>query len=472
MSAVVSPPSPPPGSAPGPAPDPGLRDPWQRHRIAPGFRQEALERGLLLRSCTSGPDPIGAHTALLAGAMGIGEQVAISEDRALRASEGSRLQALMPSTSLTIVTPGLGRALMEAYGPHPGSYLLARLPRPAGRPPWGSLRAGQRVRFHAVSPRGVYAGSSPTRIHRSLRRDARLGDPEQRPGAEGVLLSALLLSDLIASLGAWSDPMLGEPMPRSPTFEAIPTVLPRPDHDLPSGLSVLIVGGGGALAHAFLEALAVDPLLRTCLAGGRLALVDPDAFSTSNLSRQTLAGGPHRLGMPKAATTAMSLRAMPGMHAVEISGVDAAFNEAQIERFRPDVVCLFADNWAARAQAWRAVRARLGTLVLQAGTSFSFGAVRAVLVGGGRCLDCGPEGLARAAEQEAREQAARNSCSEEITPSNVLSNALAGALAAVALKRWAAGWGVDSRETFVNWSLPARIAWGRPNPPCACWRSP
>jgi hypothetical protein len=427
---------------------------------------------LLLRASAAGPDPVAAHTALLAGAMGVGEQVAISRDRALRAAEGSRLQALMPGAAQAFATPELGRALVQAYADHPAAYLLGHLPHLPDHRLYKPLVAGQRARFHACSPLGAYASNDPARLRRALRRDERLGDPGQRPGAERVLLAALLLSDLLAALQVWTDPMLGEPMPRSPGLEAIPTILCAPGHTPPTRLSVLLVGGGGALGHAFLEALAADPFLRTCLRGGRVVLVDPDAYATSNLSRQTLAGGRHRLGMPKAAVTAASLQALPGMGEIEIVPVGAAFDEEHVDRFRPRVIGLFADNWAARLQGWRAVRDRPGTLVLQAGTAFSFGAVRAVGVGEGCCLDCGPETLARAAEQEAREQAARASCSAEITPSNVLSNAIAGAIAALCLKRWAAGGGVDPAETLVNWSIPGRVARGRPYRPCACWRTP
>lgn len=249
-----------------------------------------------------------------------------------------------------------------------------------------------------------------------------------------------------------------------------------PTDSLRKNICILLVGGGGALAHNFLEAVLVDRDLRQALQGGRIIICDPDSYELSNLSRQTLAAGAHNLGRSKSVVTAETfLKRWQASDAPEVVPVPALFQESMVAEHGSDIVGLFPDNLAARASAWTAALARgPGTMVLFGATEFTFGRARAYVSGSSKCcLDCGPEELCRTAEeeraQEARSGPARNGCGAEITPSNVLTNAIVGALCARELRRFLRTGHVADRGYTVNWGLPERFLAGRDLPACSCW---
>jgi molybdopterin/thiamine biosynthesis adenylyltransferase len=319
-------------------------------------------------------------------------------------------------------------------------------------------------RNYSYGPVGVVVATSPERAIKGAHREAG----SSGAGAEAVLAAACILADALAAAGAYCDPFDAEPMPRAPEWELFQAARNRsvPRH----GVTLMIVGGGGALAHAFLEAALADPWLKQALSGGTLALVDPDSYETSNLSRQTLAGGPHNLGRKKAEVTAEELLARwTGCEPPRVVPVADPFARTMVSWLEPDAIGLFPDNFAARTEAWQAARARQGRLVMFAGTEFTHGLFRAALTGSGCCLDCGPEGLAQAAAREAETNAARASCSAEVTASNVLTNAIVGALAALNLRRWLLESTVRAAQRIVTWMLPERIAPGPELPQCRCW---
>lgn len=458
----------PTGAPPRPLPE---ADPYARHRIAPGFQQSALSTTTLalLPAGTAG-DPVGDHLMLLAGAMGIETQWLVGDPHAVCLDGLSRLLLLNPAVRPSVISRDLAEDL--ARGSSQTIFTVADLTgiaaeQLADRLPSG-LISGHSYRYYAYGPAGVITGYSPENVIKGAHREAS----STPAGAEAALAAACVLADILAATGAYIDPFDGAHMTRSPQWELFRTAVGR---NVPRrGLKVLIVGGGGALAHAFLEAVLADPWLGLALSGGSIVLVDPDSYETSNLSRQTLAGGPHNLGRKKAEVTAEEVRARwTGPEPPRVLPIAERFDPAMVTALEPDVIGLFPDNFAARAEAWQSVRDRRGRFVMFAGTEFTHGLFRAVVTGSGCCLDCGPEGLDRAAAREREAHAERTaspvSCGAEVTPSNVLTNAIVGALAALHLRSWLLKNVVARAQRIVNWMLPERIAWGLEFPPCPCW---
>jgi len=457
------------------SPAPSADERYSRHRLAPGFDQSALVSRALFRFSlgATGADPVGDHLGRLAAAMGVERQtVAAAAPERASVRSATRSMLLNPRVQIDLVTLELGVALAraEVAAGRPPFVVISLPPDPASAVERGAALAARlpeaAVRFVARQGGAVVVGDQAGPV---ARRGAALGAGEEGilAGLHGVEAAAHLLGDFLAVVGAWTD-RGGAPMPRAPELEVFQACAGAAPPE-PRPLCLLLVGAGGALAHGFLEATLEEPVLRAALAGGRLLLVDPDQYDGSNLSRQTLAEGPHRLGQPKAAVTAAVLRDRWGSGAPELLPIVERFEPRLLDEHRPHAVGLFADNLAARALATRALGAHPGSLILNAGTEFTLGHARAVAVGErGLCLDCGPEALAEAAEEERRQEAGRASCAQELTASNVLTNALTGALSARQLARYLAGEGVEPRQRWVNWRLPARTAAGPLLPACAC----
>jgi len=289
-------------------------------------------------------------------------------------------------------------------------------------------------------------------------------------GLRGVEAAGHLLGDYLAAAGAYVEAPFDEPMPRAP--EVLELRLEAVSPRRPERLSLLLVGGGGALAHAFLEALLQEPTLARAV--GQLVLIDPDAIELSNLTRQILYAGAE-LGEPKASATARAVvtrRATdPGAPPPAVVAVPAPFHPEHLERFRPDVVGLFPDAFAPRSAAFACLKHRApGVLVLDGGAEFTYGTFRSLVVGrDAPCFDCGPEELDRMAAAERRERAARAGCGQERTPSNVLTNLFAGVLAARAVATYLASGAVPRAQHVVNWMLPERLHLGPELPGCSCW---
>ncbi len=447
---------------------------YTRQLIAPGFRQAALERRLVCLS-PGRLDPALHHLALVAGAMGVTRQtLALPAPRCAPLAGPARLLRLNPSVALEIVSLDLGLALCAPEDPE-GPYVVADV-TDAPRTFAASMRrlgkrAPERVRFFARGRDSIVIGRSLREVRAQAGRPPVASLASTAPlGLHGVEAAGHLLGDYLAAARAYDDPALDEPMPRAPELLEIrpATAIARP----PAPLTALLVGGGGALAHAFLEALLHEPPLARAL--GRLVVVDPDAVELSNLSRQILYAGAE-LGEPKAAATA---RAFTGRRAAdagapppEVVAVPSRFAPEHLQRFRPDVVGLFPDAFEPRAAAFAHLkRGAPGVLVLDGGTEFTYGTFRSVVIGAGApCLDCGPEELDRSAATERRERARRAGCSQESTPSNVLTNLFAGVLAARALAAFLTSGAVPPAQEVVNWMLPGRLHRGPALPACGCW---
>jgi hypothetical protein len=478
------------------------QDRYSRQRAERTFDQSALSAGPLFWFAGRQADPLAGHAFMLAAGMGaVRQTIASSDSGSLDLGTVARSMTLSPWLYPDIVPDEIALQLIEALiqsGERP--YALVRVDSDtlatAGR-----LEALKRdapnlaVRYHLRSAGGVVTGSDFDQV---LRRGLDPAAPrlplvegEGDLGAHGVLAAAHVLADYLAHVGAWRCPWNhNEPMPRAPDMLAIEEAAPpgrkgsrraRPARNRLRGraLTVVLVGGGGALAHAFLEAVLRDPVIRLSI--GRLVLVDPDRYEESNLSRQTLAGGPFNLGMEKAQVTRKELTRLWRQYAAtppEMVSVTERFSPEIFERWRPDVLGLFPDNFRARSAALRAARRFPGCLVLAAGTEFSLGWARTVQVGGrtSACLDCGPEMLRQAAEQEEQDEqrgaGGNASCAAEITPSNVLTNAIAGATAAVHLRRYLVqpGYRPDPYQVLINWALPERAIAGPRLPGCRCKR--
>lgn len=441
---------------------PGQLDLHARQRLAPGFDQGALGGITLLRFSGDGPDPIGDHVSLLAGVMGVGRQLVSCQRQQANLERLGRLMVLHPGASLSLASPELCCQLSRTHGEGARYFALVRVGRggECGAPP--ELNRAVPARYYTVTRDSVVMGDSLEQVQGAARRTTRRSNRQH--SAEGVLAAGLLLGDLLAAGEVYRSPLTDRWMPRAPDVQQLLVCSSRRGG---RRARVLLVGGGGALSHAFCEAVLADSVLRRCLGRGQLILVDPDQYELSNLSRQTLAGGQFNLGQEKSVATSQELLALWSGHAPRVERLSEPFCARMIEEYQPQVVGLFPDNFAARHAAWAATRALPGRLVIHAASEFTYGVMRAVVTGRGCCLDCGPEELTAAAEEEAQQQAARQSCGQEVTPSNVLSNALAGALAAVELKRFLTTKEASPQQTVINWGLPRRLA-AEAVAPCSC----
>jgi len=447
---------------------------YARQLIAPGFQQAALERRLVCLS-PGRLDPALHHLALVAGAMGVTQQtLAQPAPRDISLETPARLLRLNPGVALELVSLDLGLALCapeETEGP----YVVADVTTTTRTFTTSVRRLGKRapdrVRFFARGRDSIVIGRSLREVRARAGRAPGVSPAIAAPlGLHGVEAAGHLLGDYLAAARAYDEPPFDEPMPRAPELLEIRPVAAISGPARP--LTVLLVGGGGALAHAFLEALLHEPMLARSLR--RLVVVDPDAVELSNLSRQILYAGA-QLGEPKAAATARAFAARrvtdPGAPPPEVVAVPSRFVAEHLERFRPDVVGLFPDAFEPRAAAFAHLkRGAPGVLVLDGGTEFTYGTFRSVVIGAGApCLDCGPEELDRSAAAERRERAGRAGCSQEHTPSNVLTNLFAGLLAARALASFLASGAVPPAQDVVNWMLPGRLHRGPELPACGCW---
>lgn len=445
---------------------------YARQLIAPGFQQAALERPLVCLSAGP-PDPILDHLALVAGAMGVTRQtLALPHPRSASLAGPARLLRLNPGVDLNIVSLELGLALCEPNGGE-SPYVVADV---TGAPRAFSTqvrrlatRAPDRVRVLARGRDAVVIGVSVREVRARAGRATAASVPASL-SLQGVEAAGHLLGDYLAAAGAYAEPPFDEPMPRAPELlELRGEAVTRRRQER---LTVLLVGGGGALAHAFLEALLQEPALARAVR--RLVVIDPDAIEISNLSRQILFAGAE-LGEPKAAATAraVSIRRAndPGAPPLEVVAIPAPFDPEHLERFAPDVVGLFPDAFAPRSAAFARLKHHApGALVLDGGTEFTYGTVRSLVVGtSAPCFDCGPEELDRMAAAERRERAARAGCGQERTPSNVLTNLFAGVLSARALASFLASGAVPRAQHVVNWMLPERLHRGPELPGCGCW---
>jgi len=439
------------------------RDRYARQRQAPGFRQEAMHDATYIR--WDGPgDPVAEQVALQAAAMGVEAQLVLSGGARLPAGTGRRAMLLNDDARIWPATPALARAVLKSEPSRKGFAVL-------------DLRNEDRARefpldvptfFHARTDERIVFGSDPDAVRD--RAGGRPGSYERpHPGAEVILVASFALADLLASVGAYISPLDDDPMPRAPAVDEIPVLAGTPRIE---GLVLTIVGAGGALGHAVLEAILADPVLCAALDGGEIRLVDPDVYELSNLSRQTFAGGAHNLMREKAVVTAEEVRGrLPGE--TRVVAVPQRFAPEMVAGDQaPGAILLLTDNFPSRAEGWNAVRHNPGTFVGFAASETTQSCARAVIVGRGACLDCGPEELARMAERaRARDDArAAASCSAESTPSHIASNALASAHLALELKRAVLFDEVDPRQRLFSWELPNRTVPSLENAqPCGCW---
>ncbi len=444
---------------------------YHRHLIADGFQQRALNRGLV---CISNrrPDPVLSHFMLTAGAMGAVDQVLGCPDPTGGDLSGpTRLLRLNSEVRMRIATPELAIALTRSFRRvepfvvidvgAPATGIHGYLPRVQRL---GS-QSRDRVRYLARGTRSIVVGNDPFVV----RELAGPADPATSLGLHGVAAAGVLLGDFLAASGAYTDPLLEEAMPRAPETVELPRadLAPRCRH------SILLQGGGGALAHAFLEAILAEPNL--CRAVGQLAIVDPDTVELTNLTRQLLYDGA-QLGQRKAVATAREFARRcaieTGQDPPTVFPVSRPFDAEHIDRFRPTVVGLFPDRFGPRSDAFQSLRnSERRCLVLNGGTDFTYGSLRSLVPGPGApcCFDCGPEELALSAARERRQHAIARGCGHEHTPSNVLTNLMVGALAARALAAFVSDAEVPRGQQVVNWMLPERVHEGAGLPACRCW---
>lgn len=461
-----------------------LDDLYARQVIEPGFDQDLLgEKTLIAFAADFGLDPVASALLTLLTTLGVFRTtLACHEPRRVDLSSAKRAMRLNPRSEVLVVPTRVAlrqvETLLEAGSPPYVSVAIST--NDYARHPLQRLVNDQPattpVRYHAVREGGIVLGSNHDAV---ARRAAGLGPP-LAPGLLGgaavVEAAARIALDYLALSQVWESPRCPGGMPLSPDPIVLPaTPAPRTE-DAPSGLTLLIVGGGGALAHGFLEALLQDRLARAALRGGRIVIVDPDSYELSNLARQPLAGGLENVHGPKAEVTAASLRERWGADsaAPNIVAVPEPFSAEHAARFDPHVVCLFPDNFAARAEAQKAFWNRRGVLVISAGTSFTYGQVRATVLGEEHrcaCFDCGPESLTAAAVAERIRQMHRASCAREITSSNVLTNALAGSIALQVWNRVLSGLGAESAQRLIAWEVPERVVRGPELPACDCRRT-
>lgn len=434
---------------------------YDRHR-APGYMHARVSSMCLVRFVGRSADPVGDHLSLLAGCMGVESQLCAGPRPDLAAL--ARPLALNPRVWLQPVSRGLATALIAG---HPAGRLYVAVDMTDVRDPseLPSIPDGVPRRYYRRTPFGVVHASTPLPL---LDLSVPRGSVRRRT-AEHTLAAAEILADLVASARAWTAPLSGEPMPKAPLLVSLAG---RPPRARRKRLTVLLVGVG-ALGQAWLESLLADDTVRRALRGGRLVLVDPDVVSESNLSRQTLSQSPGRVGESKVRVVAEEiLGRWRGGGIPVISGVCQPIDAALIRSSDPDVIGLFTDDFRSRSLAYNAAKERPGRLVLMAGTEFTFGLGRAVETGRGLCLDHGPEELG----DEAAVETAARPCGEG-PPANVLTNALLGAEMLLAMRRWIGGGGVpvsnarngeQTRQTQVDWALPARHGQGPVLGSCDC----
>ena len=451
---------------------------YHRHHIEPGFSQSALAENPLIRISDDRPDVLGDHLQLLAAVMGVHRQM-----RCCDAYEGVDLttieRALVINSQVTI----------SVLPPEHGIVEARRAVRARARPfvvvdalrcskrvlnevaaLRGDLPAGS-VRYYAVRPHGVALGSTETQVTRAANRLGRFGRLAKHPGAHTIEAAAHVLGSYLAQVGAYRHPATNSPMPPAPPLQLLPAT-PRLGRCRRSRRFRLMIVGAGALGHAALEAILTDEGARTCLR--ELVVIDPDHFSESNLSRQTASGGPHNIGRPKALVTKETVLRLWGQApAPSVVAVQDRFQPRHLDQYEPDVIGLFTDSFQSRAEVVEAVKDRCRPVVLcHAGTEFTFGSVRLVAVGHGPaclCFDCGQEGFSAGAREEVERSRQSAGCGDEITSSNVLTNALAGAVSMQQLMHFWLEATIDAPRT-INWRAPARVVEAPSLPPCDCLR--
>jgi molybdopterin/thiamine biosynthesis adenylyltransferase len=444
---------------------------YSRH-AAPGFHQSALSAPLVLISARE-LDEVGDAVAARLTAMGVERVVLASRSPMYRDMTAvGRAWRLNPNVIVDNTSIDLARDMTMSFcrsNPSALPYVLVDLSeRPdeliaeLGR--WPAVPTLYYARRDSV----VAIGHSPQQTWRHLADRAARGT--ELSGGQHIFAACHIAADYLAAVRAYESPLDGW-MPRArplASYDA-PATSARRD-----GQTAMLIGGGGALGHALLEAVLADPVLRRSLAGGRIVIVDPDTYAESNLSRQTLAGGVENVSRKKAIVTAEELqRRWPGDDCPRLVSDAQRFQPAMLDWYRPDVVALVADNFAVRSRAFDRARKLDESLVLCAGTEFTYGQARAVIVNRSRtCFDHGPEQLWASARAEETAESQRTSCAREITPSNVLTNAIAGAVLAGEWRRHVAGWRVSPSQTLINWSMPERAMVGPPVPTCDCWPPP
>jgi molybdopterin/thiamine biosynthesis adenylyltransferase len=454
---------------------------YHRHHIEPGFRQPALARNPLIRIGGDRPDVLGDHLQLLAAVMGVQRQMRCCDSyESVDLVTLERALVLNPPVTIPVLPPELGiaearRAARAGVQPFVAVDALGCSKRALGGV--AALRAELptgSVRYYAVRPHGAVLGSDEGQVTRAANRLGRFCRLAKRPGAHTIEGAAHVLGSYLAAVGAYRDPVMKSPMPPAPDLELL-AATPRLNQCRRSPRFNLMIVGAGALGHAALEAILMDEGARTCL--GELVVIDPDHFSESNLSRQTVAGGPHNLGRPKAvATKETFLRLWGEVPAPSVVAVEDRFQPRHLDQYEPDVIGLFTDNFQSRAQVVEAVKARSRPVVLcHAGTEFTFGSVRLVPVGHGPacvCFDCGEEGFSAGAREEHErfeQRRQEGGCGDEITSSNVLTNALAGAVSIRQLMHFWTETVMDAPR-IINWRAPTRVVEGPSLPPCSCLR--
>jgi molybdopterin/thiamine biosynthesis adenylyltransferase len=273
----------------------------------------------------------------------------------------------------------------------------------------------------------------------------RRGEPLQ-PSAETPILFGELLNALAAEAVAFERPdPCGTPLTlsRAPACARIP-LAPSKLPALLRPVRLLVAGGGGAIAHQSLLAVALDPSLRAILArpGALVVVVDDGVVEESNRSRQYY----DRADVPKAPATAAWLRTLlPG---VPVEAVQGPVDAAAFARFRPTHVVSSLDSWGRSGRLLLAELCRDCRSVeeLHAAGSDPFGGMtRTLYRASGACqLRHGAERLL------SRGESRRRSCADSPQPSSVIPQLLVGGLLAVELRRSIGREIVDPRGFVVN----------------------
>ncbi len=449
---------------------------WSRLQHAPGFDLEAQREAVLFHYTRPG-DRVSDHLLLRAGGMGVGRILVTgpSVSQHARAESTGRLASTTPAVA--------SRALSQALWEHRLRHAARQGPAAAvihlGN--WLPLRTKLDLpddvprRFYCCSASGIHIGSSPAAVAEAMREHHVRAAPG-RLGLERLLAAALLLGFAEAAFGVWTCPRTSKRMPMPPRRESLLPLVPSGRiHPVP--IDTLFVGAG-ALGHASSEALVRDPINLRSMRGGRHVVCDGDHYEEHNLPRQQVAtrADIHR---NKARVVVENLRSFFGLDPrIELIAEPRHFEPEMIERHfadrdRPLVVVVGTDTAASRKLVNDAVRERPGTLVVNMGTTFTYGQTRSVIVGEGCCPECGPEMMSTMVRAEARlrerRRARAGGCSAEFTPSNILTNFVVGCLAMRDVKRFVLGLPPLAGEQRVSWAHPSRVDVQPAPAPCGCW---
>ena len=310
------------------------------------------------------------------------------------------------------------------YAPvYPAAYVAMTTPQPrvwvidAGDPRYDGVEPDNEPVFYyseGRSPGGsdfIAIGFGRKAVARE-RKGTPAGDRAEVPA-----VCAQLLTGIFAGLNVCDELAVPAPVCRMPLPE-LPEV-----SDLPP-LSIVYVGGGGAIAHQEMWAAHLDPVLSNAAGRGRAVVVDPKLVHESCRSRQW-GYGPEALYQPKAEMTGRWMgRLFPG---IRVQVLNERLQEKHLMEHGGAEALASIDNWSGR-KLLAELCSRFGLPWWSAGSSFMGGFARQVSAENPACAsaDEGVERLSSRPEDDGQGVSTSCTAAETPQPSSVLPQMVIG----------------------------------------------